>query len=350
MNHDLDHQDGCASRPAAGRRYRIIAALPALALLVALPALVVAETPEPIAPIPSQPALDQRKVALGEALFHDPRLSKDNQNACSSCHDLDHGGDDGVAISRGLGGRAGKRNTLSIFNATLNFRLTWDGRFSSPEQQVEAAMHDPTVMGATWPDVMAKLAQDQAMRQAFAGLYPEGMQPQTIIDAIVAYEHSLTTPNARFDKFLTGDAAALSADEREGYDLFKAYGCASCHQGMNVGGNMFQVFGVLGTPGDYFRSRDITAPADFGLYNVTKVEEDRFVFRVPSLRNVALTAPYFNDGSAATLTAAVDAMAQYQLGRKMPARDNDLIVAFLRTLTGEYKGRPLNRTESETPQ
>lgn len=345
MKRDLDLQHrratGQAAAPTVGRQF-LIAAVPALALALLGPALVEAQTPEPIAPIPFQLELDQRKVDLGEALFHDVRLSKDNENACSSCHDLDNGGDDGLVKSRGLAGKAGKRNTLTIFNATLNFRPTWDGRFASSEQQVEAAIHDPTVMGETWPAIIGKLAQDKALSQAFASLYPQGMQPQTITDAIVVYERSLTTPNARFDKFLRGDATALSADELEGYRLFKTYGCASCHQGVNVGGNMFQVFGVLGTPGDYFRSHGSAADPDFGLYNITKVEEDKFVFRVPSLRNVALTAPYFNDGSAATLTDAVDAMAKYQLGRQIPARDNALIVAFLRTLTGEYKGRPLD--------
>lgn len=335
-----------ASAPAVGRQL-LIAALPALALAVLGPALVEAQTPEPIAPIPFQLELDQRKVDLGEALFHDVRLSKNNENACSSCHDLDNGGDDGMAKSPGLGGKAGKRNTPSIFNATLNFRLTWDGRFASSEQQVEAAIHDPSVMGETWPAIIDKLAQDQALKEAFARLYPEGMQPQTITDALVVYERSLITPNARFDKFLRGDTAALDADELEGYRLFKTYGCASCHQGLNVGGNMFQVFGVLGKPGDYFRSHGATDDPDFGLYNITKVEEDKFVFRVPSLRNVALTAPYFNDGSAATLTDAVDAMAKYQLGRRIPVRDSALIVAFLRTLTGEYKGRPLDARVSQ---
>ncbi|TSD89878.1 c-type cytochrome [Mycobacterium sp. KBS0706] len=350
MKHDPDPQHcrvtGQASAPTVGRQL-LLAAVPALALAFLGPALVAAQTPEPIAPIPFQLELDQRKVNLGEALFHDVRLSKDNENACSSCHDLDNGGDDGLAKSKGLGGKAGKRNTLTIFNSTLNFRMMWDGRFASSEQQVEAAIHDPAVMGTTWPAILDKLAQDQALTQAFAGLYPQGMQPQTITDALVVYERSLITPNARFDRFLRGDAAALDPDELEGYRLFKTYGCASCHQGVNVGGNMFQVFGVLGMPGDYFRSHGPVADPDFGLYNTTKAEEDKFVFRVPSLRNVALTAPYFNDGSAATLTEAVDAMAKYQLGRQIPPRDNALIVAFLRTLTGEYKGRPLDARVSQ---
>lgn len=349
MKRDLDLQHRRATGPASaptGDRQLLIAAVPALVLALLGPALVAAQTPEPIAPIPFQLELDQRKIDLGEALFHDVRLSKGNENACSSCHDLDNGGDDGLAMSHGLGGKPGKRNTLTIFNSTLNFRMMWDGRFASSEQQVEAAIHDPTVMGETWPGIIDKLSQDQALSQAFARLYPEGMQPQTITDAIVVYERSLVTPNARFDKFLRGDAAALSPDELEGYSLFKTYGCASCHQGVNVGGNMFQVFGVLGTPGDYFRSHG-GGDADLGLYNTTKIEEDKFVFRVPSLRNVALTAPYFNDGSAATLTEAVDAMAKYQLGRQIPPRDNALIVAFLRTLTGEYKGRPLDARVSQ---
>jgi len=350
MKRNPDPQHWRATRQTSApavRRQVLFATLPALTLALLGPALVEAQTPEPIAPIPFQLELDQRKVDLGETLFHDPRLSKNNENACSSCHDLDNGGDDGLAKSKGLAGRAGKRNTLTIFNATLNFRPTWDGRFASPEQQVEAAIHDPSVMGETWPAIIDKLAQDPALKEAFTGLYPQGMQPQTIIDALVVYERSLITPNARFDKFLRGDKTALHPDELEGYRLFKTYGCASCHQGVNVGGNMFQVFGVLGMPGDYFRSHGSPDNLDFGLYNITKVEEDKFVFRVPSLRNVALTAPYFNDGSAATLTEAVDAMAKYQLGRQVPARDNALIVAFLRTLTGEYKGRPLDARVSQ---
>jgi cytochrome c peroxidase len=149
---------------------------------------------------------------------------------------------------------------------------------------------------------------------------------------------SLTTPNARFDRFLLGDKQALTAAEIEGYRLFKANGCISCHQGVNVGGNMFQPFGIMS---DYFADRGQMTPADLGRFNVTKNEADRHLFRVPSLRNVALTAPYFHDGSAKTLEEAISTMTKYQLGRTLPTEQIASISKFLRTLTGEYRGKPL---------
>jgi cytochrome c peroxidase len=152
------------------------------------------------------------------------------------------------------------------------------------------------------------------------------------------FSRPTSTPGARLDKYLKGDRGALSVDELRGYQLFKAYGCAACHQGVNVGGNMFQTFGVMG---DYFKKRGNITDADLGRYNVTRHEGDRHVFKVPSLRNVALTAPYFHDGSARTLGDAVDVMFTYQLGRPASPQDKELIVKFLHTLTGEYRGRPL---------
>jgi cytochrome c peroxidase len=154
----------------------------------------------------------------------------------------------------------------------------------------------------------------------------------------VEFERSLITPNSRFDRYLLGDESAITAEEKAGYALFKSYGCVACHQGRNVGGNMFQIFGVMD---DYFANRGHITDADYGRFNVTGREEDRFHFRVPSLRNVALTAPYFHDGTAESLDQAVMVMARYQLGVTMPAEDVGLIVKFLGTLTGEYKGQPL---------
>jgi cytochrome c peroxidase len=177
------------------------------------------------------------------------------------------------------------------------------------------------------------------MAAAFQGVYGGAVQARHIQDALAQFERSLFTPNSRFDKYLRGDVRALASDELHGYQLFKSYGCVACHQGVNVGGNMYQVFGVMG---DYFARRGNLGPADLGRYNITGDDADKHLFKVPGLRNVVLTAPYFHDGSARTLDEAVDVMFKYQLGRAAPAQDKDLIIKFLYTLTGEFRGRPLD--------
>ena len=311
-----------------------------LALLV--PAAVQAQDDEPIKPIPSQIALDTRKVALGERLFHDRRLSRDNSLACASCHDLARGGVDGLRTSLGIGGAVGPINAPTVFNSSLNFRQFWDGRAASLEEQAAGPVHNPKEMGSNWGEVLGKLSQDEPLVAQFKASYPDGLQPRNIQDAIATFERSLTTPNARIDKYLRGDRGALAADELRGYQLFKAYGCVACHQGVNIGGNMFQTFGVMG---DYFQRRGNVTAADLGRFNVTANEGDKHVFKVPSLRNVALTAPYFHDGSAQTLPDAVEVMFRYQLGRTAPQQDKDLIVKFLYTLTGEHRGKPLGAAD-----
>lgn len=307
----------------------------------------VVQAEEPITPLPTSVELDPAKVALGQKLFMDKRLSHGDENACSSCHLVSRGGADGQRLSPGLAGHAGVTNTLTIFNALLNYRLNWDGRTLSPSSQVQSAIADPTLMGSNWPEIMGKLSADSGLTAAFRNVYPDGMSAASITDAIVTYERSLITPDAPFDRYLRGDVTALDGEEIEGYRLFKDYGCTSCHQGQNVGGNMLQVLGVVGEPGQYFKASGTPTQADLGRYNRTGDEADRFVFRVPSLRNVAVTAPYFNNGSIATLPDAIRAMARYQLGRQMPDRDVDLIAAFLKTLTGEYRGKSLAQWASE---
>jgi cytochrome c peroxidase len=173
---------------------------------------------------------------------------------------------------------------------------------------------------------------------SFNAIFPDGIQPGNIKSVIAEFERSLITPNCRFDKFLRGDDSALNAKEKEGYRKFKSYGCTSCHQGVNVGGNMFETLGAMA---DYFAARGNVTKADYGRFNVTGKEEDRFVFKVPSLRNVALTGPYLHDGSAKRLEDAVDVMGKYQLGRSLSSEDIDEIVSFLKTLTGEFEGKAL---------
>ena len=297
-----------------------------------------AQSDEPIKPLPTELRLDPKKVALGNKLFHDKRLSRDNSMSCSSCHNLAKGGVDGLTSSIGIGGAKGPINAPTVFNSGLNFRQFWDGRAATLEEQSAGPVHNPKEMGSNWAEVTAKLAKDSALVDQIKQSYPDGLQSKNIQDAISVFERSLTTPNGRFDKYLRGDKAALSRDELHGYQLFKTYGCVSCHQGVNVGGNMFQTFGVMG---DYFAKRGNVTATDLGRYNVTKNAADKHVFKVPSLRNVALTAPYLHDGSAKTLGDAVDVMFKYQLGRPASAQDKDLIVKFLHTLTGERNGKSM---------
>ena len=289
---------------------------------------------EPIKPIPDEVEVDPEKVALGRALFHDPRLSKDNTTACVSCHDLGSGGDDGRKVSLGIEGTSGTINAPTVFNVGLNFKQFWDGRADTLEQQIDGPVQAAAEMGSLWPEVITKLHTHEGYPARFEALYPDGINRKNVKNALAEFMKSLTTPNSRFDQWLKGDDAALSAQETLGYALFKHYGCISCHQGANVGGNMFQVFGVLN---DYFKKRGDITDADFGRYNITGNLSDRHAFKVPSLRVAALTAPYLHDGSAATLRDAVDAMFEYQLGREAPDEDKEAIVAFIKTLAGENR-------------
>ena len=293
---------------------------------------------EPIQPLPQKIDLDPEKVALGRDLFFDPRLSKDSSLSCGSCHDLELGGADGKAMSRGMGGQMGEINTPTVFNSGFNFVQFWDGRADSLNSQMAGPINNPAELGASWQGVINQLRKDDGYAERFEKLYGSDITQTAIQDAIATYERSLITPNARFDRYLNGNANAITKQEKEGYALFKSLGCAACHQGRNVGGNMFQKFGVMH---DYFEQRGNVTKADYGRFNVTGREEDRHVFKVPSLRNIELTGPYFHDASVDTLEGAVDIMAFYQLGRQISEADRSRIVAFLKTLTGEYQGKPL---------
>ena len=295
---------------------------------------------EPILPIPTLPKSDPAKVALGEMLFRDPRISKDNRLACISCHHLDRGGEDGLPHSPKTGGSMTRMHTPSIFNVSLNFQLFWDGRKKTLEEHIETPRETQT----EWREVLAKLRNDPEYQAAFARAYPQqGMSEATLKHAVVTFENSLLTPGARFDRYLLGEENAITEQEKAGYRLFKSYGCAACHQGVNVGGNMFQKIGIMR---DYFIDRK-TTDADLGRYNVTKQEADKYVFRVPSLRNVAITPPYFHNGSIPTLRDAINEMAKYQLGREIPEQEVELIIAFLHTLTGEYRGKVLSGGQNQ---
>lgn len=289
-------------------------------------------------PLPEHIELAENKVVLGGKLFNDVRLSANDTVSCASCHALLKGGVDNLYRSVGVNGGQGEVNAPTVFNSGLNFVQFWDGRVLSLESQIEGPVNHPKEMASNWKQVVGKLSQDTIYPTQFSEIYHDGITPENIKDAIATFERSLLTPNSRFDKFLRGDRSAISEQEKHGYELFQSYGCATCHQGVNLGGNMFEKMGLMG---DYFADRGHLTQADNGRFNLNHNPDSMHEFRVPSLRNVALTAPYFHDGNAKTLEDAIAVMAKYQLGRPMPKADLESIAAFLRTLTGEFQGKPL---------
>lgn len=299
---------------------------------------------EPITPI--GPAMtDPAKADLGRTLFHDVRLSKSNSVACVSCHRLAAAGADDRSRPPGADGRPLDFNAPTIFNAALNYRLNWRGNFRTLEEQNEFVLLDGRLMGTTWEELLPKLRADQDYVRAFTAAYGGAPARAQVLDALATFQRSLLTPDARFDRHLNGDPHAISPEEQRGYQLFKSYGCVACHHGVNVGGNLLQRFGIFDNP---FAQRGRISDADLGRFALTGIESERHVFRVPSLRNVAVSAPYFHDGSAASLPQAVSIMARVQLGRDLPGRDIDLIVKFLGTLTGEYQGRSLSAENDQS--
>ncbi len=232
-------------------------------------------------------------------------------------------------MSPGAGGIMNQFNTPSVYNSTFNYRQGWTGRHASIDGLLDHVISRPSVFASSWDIVASRLTGDDLVGAQFERVYGAAVSGPLIKDALGHYLRSLATPS-RFDRYLRGDQAAINADEKAGYAKFKSFGCAACHQGINVGGNMFQRFGAM-------RPLAAGAPigADLGRYEVTRREADRHLFRVPSLRNVGLTAPYFHNGAVATLEDAVDAMFKYQLGRSASRQDRDQIVRFLHTLTGD---------------
>ncbi len=288
-----------------------------------------APAPEPLVAL--EPLeVNAEKVALGRRLFHETRLSGDGTLSCASCHSLDHGGAEPKRTSTGIRGQVGPINAPTVLNAALNFRQFWDGRAADLREQAAGPVANPMEMGASWDKVLASLAEDESYETSFAALYPDGITQANVTDAIAEYERLLVTPSP-FDRYLRGERGAISAAAREGYETFKAVGCTSCHTGQNVGGTMYQKMGLVR---DYFGERGNPTDADLGRFNVTHAESDRHFFKVPTLRNVALTAPYFHDGSRETLADAVRAMGRYQLGRDLTDAQTRAIVAFLESLSG----------------
>lgn len=295
---------------------------------------------EPISPIPLKINLDPAKVELGNQLFHDPQLSSDSSVSCATCHLLDKGGTDRLPKSVGMLGSNTGVNSPTVYNSGYHFRFNWDGKAETLEEQADGPIAAAKEMGGVgWVEVVKKLRQSSDYVSKFEAAYGSEINPDNIKNALAVFQRSLSTPNAPFDLYLKGNKNAISPQAKDGYDLFKSYGCISCHQGMLVGGNMFQTLGVFG---NYFADRGSITKSDYGRYNITGQEEDRYLFKVPSLRNVVLTSPYFHDGNPKTLDEAIKLMGRYQLGVDIPQKDVDLIMSFLRSLTGEYQGQPLS--------
>lgn len=283
---------------------------------------------EPIQPIKPAKVTNAAMVELGKKLYFDTRLSKSGFISCNSCHNLSMGGTDNLKTSIGHNWQKGPINAPTVLNSSLNLAQFWDGRAKDLQAQAGGPIANPGEMAFTHAlaiDVLTSIPGYVAeFKKAFGS---DKITIDEVTKAIAAFEETLVTPNSRFDKWLMGDKKALSADELAGYKLFKESGCTACHNGAAVGGASFQRMGVV----EPYQS---TSPAE-GRVAVTKDEADRFNFKVPTLRNVELTYPYFHDGEAATLTQAVDTMGRIQLGKNFTPKENAQIVAFLKTLTGD---------------
>lgn len=283
--------------------------------------------PLPESTLQLQDPRTRAQVELGKKLFKETRFSKDQTLSCNSCHQLDRYGVDNEPTSPGHLGQRGSRNSPTVYNAAIHFAQFWDGRAKDVEEQALGPILNPVEMAMTSDaDVLERLKDDAAYRTLFAQAFPEETPKltfQNIGRAIGAFERTLITPG-RFDKYLKGDDSALTQEELAGMILFRDTGCVACHNGPALGGTMFQKLGVVKP----------YPTADMGRFEITKNEVDKFMFKVPSLRNIEKTAPYFHDGSVASLEAAVSLMAEHQLGRVLSPEQNKSIVLFLHALTG----------------
>ena len=302
--------------------------------VLALGPLLAAASDEPIQPITPAVVANPAMMELGKKLYFDPRLSKSGFISCNSCHNLSMGGSDNLKTSIGHNWQKGPINAPTVLNSSMNVAQFWDGRAKTLQEQAGGPIANPGEMAFTHELAVGVIASIPAYVADFQKVF--GTSKVTIdqvTQAIAAFEETLVTPNARFDKWLLGDKQALSSTELAGYELFKGSGCAMCHNGAAAGGTSFRKMGMV----EPYRTDN---PAE-GRRAVTGRDADRFNFKVPTIRNVELTYPYFHDGAADTLASAVDVMGRVQLGRRFSDEENGKIVAFLRTLTGDQPSFPL---------
>ena len=293
---------------------------------------------EPVQPLMDSLPVDTQKAALGFKLYHDTRISSDNTVSCATCHPLDHAGVDGLKTSTGIYGQKGFINAPTVYNAALNTAgQFWDGRAKDLQAQAGGPPLDVLEMGSNWEEITGKLKADREMIQAFALLYPEeGITENSITNAIAEFEKTLLTPDSPLDRYLKGDKNALTADEIKGYELFKFHNCATCHVGINLGGQSFEYLGIVA---DYFKDRGtpLHDNKDYGYFNSTRDSVDFQRFKTPSLRNIALTAPYLHDGNAPTLQEATRVMLKYETGKEASNDEIELLVGFMNALTGKNR-------------
>ena len=293
----------------------------------------VVETPkprtgEPVKPIEAAAIANEAMVRLGKKLFFDPRLSRSGFISCNSCHNLSMGGSDNLRTSIGHKWHEGPINSPTVLNSSMNLAQFWDGRAKNLKEQAGGPMSNPGEMSFTHELVVAELQSIPGYVEEFKKVYGvDQIDIDKVTQAIASFEETLVTPNSRFDQWLKGDDKAISSEELEGYQLFKSSGCTSCHNGTALGGNSYQKMGMV----EPYK----TTNHETGRVAVTKNEADRFKFKVPTLRNVELTYPYFHDGGAVSLKSAVEVMGRIQLGRMFSDEENAKIVAFLKTLTGD---------------
>ncbi len=305
-----------------------------------------AASQEPISPIKPAQVKNPAMVELGKKLYFDPRLSKSGFISCNSCHNLSMGGTDNLKTSIGDRWQKGPINAPTVLNSSMNLAQFWDGRAGSLQAQAGGPIANPGEMGSTHMlavEVLQSIPQYGAeFRRVFGS---SKIDIEKLTQAIAAFEETLVTPDSRFDKWLKGDKKALNKKELAGYTLFKNSGCVACHNGQAVGGNSFQKMGLV-EPYKTMSSAE-------GRSAVTGADADRFKFKVPTLRNVELTYPYFHDGEASTLEQAVDTMGRLQLGKHFSDDENAQIVAFLKTLTGKqpnFKLPALPPSTNDTPK
>ncbi|HZV55714.1 MAG TPA: cytochrome-c peroxidase [Rhodocyclaceae bacterium] len=301
--------------------------LAASLLIVGLP-LAWAASDEPIQPVKPAANINLGMVELGKKLYFDPRLSKSGFISCNSCHNLSMGGTDNIKTSIGDHWQEGPINAPTVLNSSLNVAQFWDGRAADLKAQAGGPIANPGEMAFSHTLALGVLESIPAYVREFKQVFgKDKVDIDQVTLAIAEFEKTLVTPNSRFDQWLLGKNDALTADELAGYKLFKDSGCVACHNGPAVGGNSFQKMGVVAP-------YKASSPAE-GRSAVTGKDADRFNFKVPTLRNVEMTYPYFHDGAANTLTEAVDIMGRLQLGKKFTADENAKVVAFLKTLTGD---------------
>ncbi len=281
-----------------------------------------------ITPLPTSIPYDKEKAMLGKQLYMDTSLSKDGKVSCNTCHDLKRYGVDNEIFSIGADGVLDEPfNSPTTFNSVFNFVQFWDGKAKNLADQAKNPFINPKEMALKdEAEVVKKVEANAKYKASFDKIYGE-ITMQNITDAIAEFEKTLITPNAPFDRYLNGDENAISSQAKRGWEAFKSNGCVACHQGQNIGGTMYQKIGIF----EPYPNQE-----NLGRYEITKIESDKMVFKVPSLRNVAKTAPYYHDGSIPTLDACVQFMAYYQLGRFLDQQTVDDIVAFLESLTGEF--------------